>query len=330
MFIILTSLIQMPYLHWETDRAREQMSRVIEDQAEAQRKKTQARIAEDKKNRKKKIETSGFPEPTLEPPKHGPIPGHDSSKPGPVGSVVDAVARMFTPKKQNDDVISCEDGRVIVQHSPLGQLLLDAAHLYEAISLFRDKKISEHYMAGEIATLHPRRTLDQYYFGSLKTTRARDRDQVVYRGTTRDTERAHRFKNPEKRKALLSHMVRDAFHPCRHPKTRQWTGHTSFEDKHGCSHCTKDVQKVSRVIMVDQLWMWVLDEKTIITAFPKRYGFNKQDASGVHKCIRDRLKTMPDEDMKSVFNLALVILDECSYTFFDRTRTQVSRIRRCL
>ncbi|KAK4154111.1 hypothetical protein C8A00DRAFT_43091 [Chaetomidium leptoderma] len=32
--------------------------------------------------------------------------------------------------------------------------------------------------------LHPRRTPDQAYYGALRSTRARDRDQVVYRGTT--------------------------------------------------------------------------------------------------------------------------------------------------
>lgn len=192
------------------------------------------------------------------------------------------VGRMFNPNKTPDE-IHREDGRTIV-NSPLGQFVLDAARLHKAMSLFRDKKISEHYMAGEIATLHPLRTLDQYY-SSLKTTRARDRDQVVYRGTTMYTECAYRFKDPEERKILLDHMVRDAFDK-RRPETRQWTGHTSVKDKSGCSHCKADVQKVSRVIMADQLWMWVLDGTTIITVFPKRYGFNKQDASGVYKCIR--------------------------------------------
>ena len=57
--------------------------------------------------------------------------------------------------------------------------------------------------------LHIRRTLDQYYFLTLEDTSARDRDQVVYRGT-----RAGR-----------------SFH------TRN-----------------------TRVIMVDQLWLWILDD----------------------------------------------------------------------
>lgn len=92
-----------------------------------------------------------------------------------------------------------------------------------------------------------------------------------------------------------------------------------------CPHCRDHIRKVSRVVMVDQLWMWILDEQTIITCFPKRYGVNKQDSSGVHKSIRSRLKGLRKDHIKTVFDLALIILDECSNTFFDRTKTQVGK-----
>jgi hypothetical protein len=58
--------------------------------------------------------------------------------------------------------------------------------------------------------LHIRRTLDQYYFLTLDDTSARDRDQVVYRGTR--------------------------------------VGKTSLHSKN------------TRVVMVDQLWLWILDD----------------------------------------------------------------------
>lgn len=57
--------------------------------------------------------------------------------------------------------------------------------------------------------LHIRRTLDQYYFVALDNTSERDKDQVVYRGTT--------------------------------------------------SKDSRDFNR--RVIMVDQLWMWILDDR---------------------------------------------------------------------
>ncbi|TEY39017.1 hypothetical protein BOTCAL_0472g00040 [Botryotinia calthae] len=76
----------------------------------------------------------------------------------------------------------------------------------------------------------------------------------------------------------------------------------------------------TRVVMVDQLWMYILDEHTIITSFPKRLGRNKPDSSGVHRCIRDRLESIRPGQINSVYDLALLIINECSMVFFDRTK----------
>lgn len=77
--------------------------------------------------------------------------------------------------------------------------------------------------------------------------------------------------------------------------------------------------------MVDQLWMWVLDEKTLITCFPKRYGANKQDFSGVHKSIRTSLDNLGSNHIRTVFDLALIVLDECTTTFFNRAKSRDGR-----
>ncbi|KAK6605454.1 ankyrin repeat protein [Botrytis cinerea] len=76
----------------------------------------------------------------------------------------------------------------------------------------------------------------------------------------------------------------------------------------------------TRVVMVDQLWMYILDEHTIITSFPKRLGRNKPDSSGVHRCIRDRLEHLRPGQINSVYDLAHLIINECSMVFFDRTK----------
>jgi hypothetical protein len=60
---------------------------------------------------------------------------------------------------------------------------------------------------------------------------------------------------------------------------------------------------------------------TIITSFPKRYGRNKPDPSAVHKSIRIRLKNARKNEIRSVYDLALIIIDECAKVFFDRTKT---------
>ncbi|KAK8071235.1 hypothetical protein PG997_011438 [Apiospora hydei] len=75
----------------------------------------------------------------------------------------------------------------------------------------------------------------------------------------------------------------------------------------------------SRVVMVDQLWLWILDDNTIITSFPRRWGRNKPDPSGVHKSLRERFEARP-EDIRSIQHLALMIIDQCSRVFFDRTK----------
>jgi hypothetical protein len=92
---------------------------------------------------------------------------------------------------------------------------------------------------------------------SLNTTRARDKDQVVYRHTT-----------PDLRSSLRGN--RDISEARKHEEGVSQIGH----------NYTANIKEVSRLVMVDQLWMWILDSKTIITCFPKRYGANRHDTSG--------------------------------------------------
>ncbi|KAK3386163.1 hypothetical protein B0H63DRAFT_560601 [Podospora didyma] len=81
-----------------------------------------------------------------------------------------------------------------------------------------------------------------------------------------------------------------------------------------------DIEAIPRVVMVDQLWLWILDENTIISAFPRRWGRNKPDPSAVHRAIRDHLATIDHSQVTSIYDLALIIIDECSKVFFDRTK----------
>ncbi|KAK3376413.1 hypothetical protein B0T24DRAFT_618627 [Lasiosphaeria ovina] len=81
-----------------------------------------------------------------------------------------------------------------------------------------------------------------------------------------------------------------------------------------------DIEAIPRVVMVDQLWLWILDENTIISAFPRRWGRNKPDPSAVHRAIRDNLATVDNTQVTSIYDLALIIIDECSKVFFDRTK----------
>lgn len=81
-----------------------------------------------------------------------------------------------------------------------------------------------------------------------------------------------------------------------------------------------DPDSTSRLVMVDQLWLWILDDNTVISAFPRRWGRNKPDPSAVHRGIRDRLKALDSGEIHSVYDLALVVVDECSKVFFDQSK----------
>lgn len=193
------------------------------------------------------------------------------------------------------------DGRVEVVN-PLGQLLLDAARLFEAIANYRGKKLLETYLFDQ-AALHPRRTLDQAYFSTLKLSDLRDRDQVLYRATTVNRGDIHRYDHKE----------------------RTWVNHLEHEQGEACDKCRDNVRKQSRVIMVDQLWMWILDAQTIITCFPDEHGNNAYDASAVHKAIRVALEE--SRQIRTVFDLALIIISECSNTCFDRLKVGDGQLR---
>ena len=67
--------------------------------------------------------------------------------------------------------------------------------------------------------------------------------------------------------------------------------------------------------------MLINDAETIITSFPKRYGRNKPDPSAVHASIRRRLKVARKNEIRSAYDLALIIVDECAKVFFDRAKT---------
>jgi hypothetical protein len=80
-----------------------------------------------------------------------------------------------------------------------------------------------------------------------------------------------------------------------------------------------DPESAGRLVMVDQLWLWILDDNTVISSFPRRWGRNKPDPSAVHRGIRDRLGSLGSDQIHSVYDLAFIIIDECSKVFFDRT-----------
>ncbi|RYP44145.1 hypothetical protein DL768_009380 [Monosporascus sp. mg162] len=224
------------------------------------------------------------------------------------GLISSNVSRVINCKKTHDTRI-----RLRVAN-PLGQVLLDAASLYETLCMYRDKLLLERYLHSD-PPLHPRRTLDQAYYWTLSTTKVRDRDQVVYRETTpeesipvalRDSFARYHLQRP------ISQLRQMNDGDGVDKGTRNWAKFP--RDRKDSRHDTASpVPRRPTLLMVDQLWMWILDEHTIITSFPEL-----QDHGGVHKSIRARLGVAREAPVRSVYDLGLVVLDECFNSVFDR------------
>ncbi|PMD59492.1 uncharacterized protein K444DRAFT_613449 [Hyaloscypha bicolor E] len=269
----------MPYLHWETDRSRYKLEESMRRITEWHRTKEELKTREFKR-----FEEIEFLDPerpllrlstateTVQARLHHELRIHPMSKVSRTG-----VARELT-------------GRILVPATLLGRVLYRAAKLWEAMNYYKEEHVLKEFLHNS-PPLHPRRTLDQSYYWTLRSTQKKARDQVVYRGTAPKKQFMHKM----------------------HCKT--------FTKEPPCRQCLDDIRKRSRVIMVDQLWLWILDGNTIITSFPKRYGRDNEDTSDVHKCIRLRLKVARQNEIRSIYDLALIIIDECSKGMFDHAKT---------
>jgi hypothetical protein len=249
---------QMPYLHWETDRSRhkfEESMRIITDsqaREEVQRARNftyllsgevdeENELAAEEKNKRPR-------KPASKPAKVA------RPKPQANGSSMELLdidkplLRLKTPtemvkagldhevkahptsKISKAKVVKALTRGMLAPATALGRVLYRAAQLSEAMEYYQEEQLLKEFLHSN-PPYHPRRTLDQSYYWTLQSTKKRDRDQVVYRGTA-----------PKK----------DVMHKL-HCKTEK------DEPPWPCRQCYDDIRKVPRVIMVDQLWLWILD-----------------------------------------------------------------------
>lgn len=109
-----------------------------------------------------------------------------------------------------------------------------------------ESKMIWQYLMSDLP-LHCRRTLDQFGYPSLRNTSVRDADQILYKRTKADKD---------------NHSSRDT--AAKHPK---YLGRGASGSSVSPGHAN---DKTAKVLMVDQLWLWVLDGETVVTfASPK-------------------------------------------------------------
>ncbi|KAF4501482.1 hypothetical protein FAGAP_2317 [Fusarium agapanthi] len=115
---------------------------------------------------------------------------------------------------------------------------------------------------GHDPPLNCRRTLDQYGYPSLRDTRSRDDDQMLYKLTKERTFALGL--GPGLHGQMSNSSSGSSGSGSRRSKTSSQDG----EDEEGC----EDPILNGNVLMVDQLWLWAIDSHTLLSFFPKREG----------------------------------------------------------
>lgn len=89
------------------------------------------------------------------------------------------------------------------------------------------------------------------------------------------------------------------------------------------------------IMMVDQLWIWILDRKTVVTSFPQRWDIKKGqprdnnilDTGNILDSILNRLKQKERSSVMSVFDLAELIMARCLGLNSDKKEWEYERYR---
>jgi len=164
---------QMPYLHWEIETRLSRMSRIIHEETAKQRLKHTWRDAR-------------------------------------FGSEFAELARNWRIRLGRPGHLGKEETKPWAPVSALAKYLWFAAKLFELVDEAADERLLKKHIYTN-SPLHPRRTLNQFYYWTTADSTVQDRNQIVYQGT-------------------------------------QSSG---------------DPDATGRVVMVDQLWMWILDQSNI-------------------------------------------------------------------
>ncbi|CAG8893388.1 unnamed protein product [Penicillium egyptiacum] len=142
--------------------------------------------------------------------------------------------------------------------------------------------------------VHFRRTLDQYGYPNLRSTMARDDDQMLWKRTRRPA------RIDEQLKQYLQSAQDD-------PDTEENVG--EFMD--------------GNVLMVDQLWLWIVDEKTVVTFFPKQEATTSEgklfEQSNLHSSIYNELNGDLSRRFETAGDLAALIMLHAVTVLLDKT-----------
>ncbi|KAJ5735974.1 uncharacterized protein N7483_001099 [Penicillium malachiteum] len=140
--------------------------------------------------------------------------------------------------------------------------------------------------------IHFRRTLDQFGYPNLRSTIARDDDQMLWKRT--------------RRPARIDDQLREYLDAASdEPDTEP----TEFMD--------------GNVLMVDQLWLWIVDQKTIVTFFPNQEATTSEgklfEQSNLHSSLYNELNGDLARRFETAGDLAALIMLHAVTVLLDRT-----------
>ncbi|OKP10792.1 hypothetical protein PENSUB_3612 [Penicillium subrubescens] len=141
--------------------------------------------------------------------------------------------------------------------------------------------------------IHFRRTLDQYGYPNLRSTVARDDDQMLWKRT--------------RKPARIDDQLREYLEATNDDP--EGTEPTEFMD--------------GNVLMVDQLWLWIVDRKTIITFFPNQEATTSEgklfEQTNLHSSIYNELNGDLARRFETAGDLAALIMLHATTVLLDRT-----------
>ncbi|PWY68656.1 hypothetical protein BO70DRAFT_374330 [Aspergillus heteromorphus CBS 117.55] len=147
---------------------------------------------------------------------------------------------------------------------------------------------------GNEPPIHIRRTLDQFGYPNLRSTVARDDDQMLWKRTKRMVNR------------------NDEIGPGPGPSVQSADGteaKTTFMD--------------GKVLMVDQLWLWIADDKTVVTFFPNQEATTAEgklyEQSNLYNSIYNELNGDLARRFETAGDLASLMVLHAVTVLLDRT-----------
>lgn len=176
-------------------------------------------------------------------------------------------------------------GRILAG-TVVGQVLLDVASLATAMSTYRD------------------RCLLRRYFHS-------NGDMSYREPFVRQDPQTHRFSKKD--------ILYQATVPRKHLHHMNIAGAVpNLDEGERCYRCAQEAKKEARMLMLGELWLWVLDENTILTCLAPRIG---EDAESDSRDLQREIHQVLSDQLRhglgcNVDNILTVILGICLSTMF--------------